>query len=294
MKTILKTTTLILTFTLLFSCTEEKTADAFGNFEDDAVIVSAENAGKLISYRVDEGISFKKSGLVGVIDTIQLHLKKEVLLAGIKTIESKARNVESQRAVLQEQLDLQKVNQKRIKKMFKDGAATQKQMDDINSQVKITKQRINNINIQKSSVLAERESLQAQIKQTNDLISKCILHSPIDGTVLVNFVKEAEFVAPGKPLYTIQDLNSLSLKAYVSETQLTSIKLNQKVKIEVDALKGTQTLEGTIYWINPQAEFTPKQIQTKEERRNLVYAIKIRVDNSNGILKIGMPAGVYF
>jgi len=294
MKTILKTTTLILTFTLLFSCTEEKTADAFGNFEDDAVIVSAENAGKLISYRVDEGISFKKSGLVGVIDTIQLHLKKEVLLAGIKTIESKARNVESKRAVLQEQLDLQKVNQKRIKKMFKDGAATQKQMDDINSQVKITKQRINNINIQKSSVLAERESLQAQIKQTNDLISKCILHSPIDGTVLVNFVKEAEFVAPGKPLYTIQDLNSLSLKAYVSETQLTSIKLNQKVKIEVDALKGTQTLEGTIYWINPQAEFTPKQIQTKEERRNLVYAIKIRVDNSNGILKIGMPAGVYF
>ncbi len=294
MKTILKTTTLILTFTLLFSCTEEKTADAFGNFEDDAVIVSAENAGKLISYRVDEGISFKKGELIGVIDTIQLHLKKEVVLAGIKTIGSKARNVESQRAVLQEQLDLQKVNQKRIKKMFKDGATTQKQMDDINSQVKITKQRINNISIQKSSVLAERESLQAQIKQTNDLISKCILHSPIDGTVLVNFVKETEFVAPGKPLYTIQNLNSLSLKAYVSETQLTSIKLNQKVKIEIDALKGTQTLEGTIYWINPQAEFTPKQIQTKEERRNLVYAIKIRVNNSNRILKIGMPAGVYF
>ncbi len=294
MKNTLTTLIFLSMIALLSTCKEEKTADAYGNFEDDAVVVSAENAGKLISYKVDEGISFNKDELLGVIDTTQLHLKKEVLLAGIKTIESKARNVESQRAVLKEQLDLLKVNQKRIKKMFKDGAATQKQMDDINSQVKVTKQRINNINIQKSSVLAEKQSLQAQIKQTNDLISKCLLHAPIDGTILVNFVKEAEFVAPGKPLYTIQDLNTLTLKAYVSETQLTSIKLNQKVKVEVDALKGTQTLEGTIYWINPQAEFTPKQIQTKEERRNLVYAIKIRVGNSNGILKIGMPAGVIF
>ncbi len=294
MKTIFKTTVLILSIGIFGSCKEEKTADAYGNFEDDAVVVSAENAGKLIFYKVDEGIILKKDEVAGIIDTTQLHLKKQVLLAGMKTIDSKAKNVESQRAVLKEQLDLLKVNQKRIKKMFKDGAATQKQLDDINAEVRITKQKMNNIQIQRNSVLAEKQSLQAQIKQTDDMIEKSVIKNPIDGTVLVNFVKEAEFVAPGKPLYTIQDINTLILKAYISETQLTSVKLNQKVKVEVDALKGTQILDGTLYWISSQAEFTPKQIQTKEERRNLVYAIKIRVNNSNGILKIGMPASVNF
>ena len=285
---------LILGIGLLSSCKEEQTADAYGNFEDDAVVVSAENGGKLISYKVTEGLKLKKDEIAGVIDSTQLHLKKQVLIAGMETIDSKAENVESQRSVLQEQLDLLKTNQKRIKKMFKDGAATQKQLDDINAEVRITEQKINNINVQRKSVLAEKQSLQAQIKQTDDLIKKCIINNPIDGTVLVNFAKQSEFTAPGKPLYTIQDVNSLTLRAYVSETQLTSIKLGQKVKVEVDALKGTQTLQGTIYWISAQAEFTPKQIQTKEERRNLVYAIKIRVDNNNGILKIGMPANIYF
>ena len=293
-KLLLNTIIVILSILTITSCKQEETADAYGNFEDDAVIVSAENAGKLITYKIDEGINIDKGEIVAVIDTTQLHLKKQVLLAGIKTIISKAENVESQKAILEEQLDLLKTNQKRIHKMFKDGAATQKQVDDIDAQVRITEQKINNINVQRNSVLAEKQSLQAQIKQTNDMINKCIIKNPVKGTVLVNFVKESEFVAPGKPLYTIQNINDLTLRAYVSETQLTSIKLNDKVKVEVDALQGTKTLDGTIYWISSKAEFTPKQIQTKEERRNLVYAVKIRVNNSNGILKIGMPANVYF
>ncbi len=294
MRNLFKITLLILTVSVLGSCKEEKGADAYGNFEDDAVVVSAESAGKLITYKIDEGYKVKKGEVVGVIDTTQLHFKKEVLKAGIKTIDSKAESVESQRSVLVEQLDLLKTNQKRIQKMFKDGAATQKQLDDINAEVSITKQKIKNINIQRNSVLAEKQSLLAQIKQTNDLIDKCIIKNPVDGTVLVNFTKEAEFAAPGKPLYTVQDVNNLTLRAYVSETQLTSIKIGQGVKVEVDALKGTQMLQGKIYWISNTAEFTPKQIQTKEERRNLVYAVKIRMDNSNGILKIGMPANIYF
>ncbi len=293
-KLLLNTIIVILSILTITSCKQEETADAYGNFEDDAVIVSAENAGKLITYKIDEGINVDKGEIVAVIDTTQLHLKKQVLLAGIKTIISKAENVESQKAILEEQLDLLKTNQKRIHKMFKDGAATQKQVDDIDAEVRITKQKINNINVQRNSVLAEKQSLQAQIKQTNDMINKCIIKNPVKGTVLVNFVKESEFVAPGKPLYTVQNINDLTLRAYVSETQLTSIKLNGKVKVEVDALQGTKTLDGTIYWISSKAEFTPKQIQTKEERRNLVYAVKIRVNNSNGILKIGMPANVYF
>ncbi len=294
MKNIFKTAVLIISMVTFISCNNEKTADAYGNFEDDAVVVSAESTGKLIFYNIDEGLNFKNNDITGVIDTTQLHLKKQVLHAGMKTIDSKAQSVESQKSVLKEQLDLLKVNQKRIEKMYKDRAATKKHLDDINVEVRITKQKIRNIIIQRNSVLAEKQSLIAQIKQTDDMIEKCIVRNPVEGTVLVNFVKETEFVAPGKPLYTIQDVNTLTLKAYIAETQLTSIKLNQKVKVEVDALQGTQTLDGTIYWISSSSEFTPKQIQTKEERRNLVYAIKIRVNNQDGVLKIGMPASVYF
>jgi len=292
MKNILKPLILLLAIVLLNACTQEKPADAYGNFEDDAVVVSAENAGKLISYRVEEGKKLKKNDLVAIIDTTQFYLKKQVLLAGMQTIESKADNVEAQRSVLEEQLDNLKVNQKRIRKMYKDGAATKKQLDDINAQVAVTKQKIDNIRIQRNSVLAEKQSLEAQINQTNDMISKCLIRNPVNGTVLISFVKQDEFVAPGKPLYTIQDVSYLTLKAYISETQLAQIKLNQKVVVEVDALQGTKTLPGTITWISSQAEFTPKQIQTKEERRNLVYAIKVKVANRDGILKIGMPANL--
>ena len=294
MKTILKPLILLLGIVLLNACTPEENPDAYGNFEDDAVVVSAENAGKLVSYQVEEGKQLNKDAVVAIIDTTQFHLKKQVLLAGMQTIDSKAENVEAQRSVLEEQLDLLKINQKRVGKMYKDGAATKKQLDDINAQVSITKQKIDNIRVQRNAVLAEKQSLEAQINQINDMISKCLVRNPVKGTVLVNFVKAGEFVAPGKQLYTIQDVNELTLKAYVSETQLSQIKLNQKVTIEVDALKGTQTLTGTISWISSQAEFTPKQIQTKEERRNLVYAIKVKVANKDGILKIGMPANLNF
>ncbi len=286
--------TLMLGIWLMTGCTEQQKADAYGNFEDDAVVVAAENAGRLIAYRVEEGVALKKGEKVGTIDTMQLHLKKKVLVAGMQTISTKAQSVESQRAVLQQQLDNLLINQKRIKQMFRDGAATQKQVDDINSQVSITEQKIQNIKVQRNAVLAEKQNLKAQILQIDNLISRCIILNPVEGTVLTNFVKESEFVAPGKPLYTIQNTNTLILKAYISETQLTKIKSGDTVKVETDALKGTQQLKGTITWISSKAEFTPKQIQTKEERRNLVYAVKIKVNNQNGILKIGMPANIYF
>jgi HlyD family secretion protein len=279
---------------LLSACQTEKTSDAYGNFEDDALIVSAESAGKLIYYQVEEGKSYTKSELLAVVDTMQLHLKKAVLLAGMSTIDSKVQNVESQRSVLNEQLDIQKRNQSRIKKMYKDGSATQKQLDDINAQVSITEQKIQNISTQAASVLAEKQSLEAQVHQMQDLINKSKIYCPIDGTILISFTKENEFVGPGKPLFSIQNTNALSLRAYVSETQLYNIKLGQKVQVNVDSDKGVKNLEGEIYWISSKAEFTPKQIQTKSERQNLVYALKIRVKNTDGNLKIGMPADINF
>ena len=178
--------------------------------------------------------------------------------------------------------------------MYKDGSATQKQLDDINAQVSITEQKIQNISTQAASVLAEKQSLEAQVHQMQDLINKSKIYCPIDGTILISFTKENEFVAPGKPLFSIQNTNALSLRAYVSETQLYNIKLGQKVQVNVDSDKGVKNLEGEIYWISSKAEFTPKQIQTKSERQNLVYALKIRVKNTDGNLKIGMPADINF
>jgi len=279
---------------LFTACQTESTSDAYGNFEDDAITVSAESAGKLIYYKVKEGKNYRKGELLAAVDTMQLHLKKAVLMAGMSTIDSKAQTVESQRSVLKEQLDIQKRNQKRIKKMYQDGSATQQQLDDINAQVSITKQKIQNISTQEASVLAEKMGLEAQIYQVNDLIAKSVIHSPIDGTVLISFTKENEFAGPGKPLFSIQDINTLSLKAYVSETQLYDLKLGQKVQVNVDSNDGIKSLEGEIYWISTKAEFTPKQIQTKSERQNLVYAIKVNVNNTDGNLKIGMPADINF
>lgn len=276
------------------SCTNDKSVDAFGNFEDDALIVSAESMGQLIWFDIDEGLVIKEQQKVAVIDTSQLHLKKEILLAGMITVDSKARSVETQISVLKEQLSLQETNKQRIDKMFNDGASTQKQVDDINAEMRITKQRIKNISTQSQSVLAEKRSMHAQVDQMNDLIQKNIIKSPIAGSVLETYVKQGEFAAPGKPLFSIQDTKIMTLRAYISETQLAQVTVNQKVNIEVDYGESVEVFEGTVFWISDKSEFTPKQIQTKEERKNLVYAIKIRVANENGALKIGMPASVIF
>lgn len=285
---------IILTMLLISSCSQTIAPDAYGNFEDDATTVSANNAGQLVEYKVEDGKHYKKDDIVGVVDTMQLHLKKEVLIASMSTIDTKARNVESQKSVLDEQLANELLNQKRIKNMVEDGAATTKQLDDINAAVSISKQRIANISIQRNAVLAEKRGLNAQIQQIDDLIKKSLIVIPIDGTVLLNFAKLSEFVAPGKPLFTIQDTKTLSLTAYIAESQLSEINVNQKVSINIDKADSTNVFIGTIYWISSKAEFTPKQIQTKEERRNLVYSIKIKVPNTDGSLKIGMPADVNF
>ncbi len=271
----------------------ENTADAYGNFQSDATTISAENMGKLVNFEIAEGTNFKKGEIVGLIDTTQLHLKKEQLKASFVSIKSQSESVMSQIDVLKEQLKIQNINLNRIKKMYKEGSATKKQLDDIQGQVNVTEQKIISVKAQNASVLSQSQSLNAQINQLNDQISKSVIHNPFSGTVLVKYAEQYEFVAPGKPLYQLQNLKKLKLKAYVTEPQLSGIKIGQKVKIGVDATNGEKTLEGEITWISSNAEFTPKIIQTKDERQNLVYAIKIDVNN-DGSLKIGMPASVYF
>ncbi|MEN8137753.1 MAG: HlyD family efflux transporter periplasmic adaptor subunit [Bacteroidota bacterium] len=271
----------------------ENPADANGNFESNATTISAENAGKLSSFTIEEGDIVKSNSVVGIIDTTQLYLKKEQLRASSISIESQSKSVLSQIDVLKEQLKVQESNLSRIRKMYKDGSATKKQLDDLQGQVNVTKQQISSVQAQNASVISQYQSLNIQIKQIEDQISKSIIKNPVAGTILIKYVEQYEFVAPGKPLYQIQDINRLKLKAYVTEPQLSTIKIGQKVKIGIDSTDEEKSFDGTITWISSQAEFTPKIIQTKDERQNLVYAIKIDVNN-DGSLKIGMPASVYF
>jgi HlyD family secretion protein len=285
---------LLITITFFASCDENKNkADANGNFESNATTISAENAGKLISFTINEGEKINKNTIVGIIDTTQLHLKKELVKASYSSVVAQSKSVLSQIDVLNKQLEIQNINLNRAKKMFSEGSATKKQLDDIQGQVNITEQQITSVKAQNVSVLSKIMSLDIQIKQIEDQILKSIIVNPIDGTILVKYVEPFEFVAPGKPLYQVQNMDMLVLKAYVTEPQLTQIKIGQKVKIAVDSTKEEINFEGKITWVSAQAEFTPKIIQTKDERRNLVYAIKINVVNK-GSLKIGMPASVYF
>ncbi|MFK5855637.1 MAG: HlyD family efflux transporter periplasmic adaptor subunit [Bacteroidota bacterium] len=285
---------LLITISFLSSCNENKNkADANGNFESDATTISAESAGKLLSFTINEGDLIKNNTVVGVIDSTQLYLKKELIMASYGSIISQSQSVLSQINILEQQQQVQTTNLDRIKKMYSEGSATQKQFDEIQGLVNVTEQQISSVRAQNASVLSKIISLDAQVNQIDDQIQKCIIVNPIEGTVLVKYVEPFEFVGPGKPLYQIQNMNMLKLKAYIVEPQLSQIKIGQVVNIHVDSGKGEITFEGEITWISAQAEFTPKIIQTKDERKNLVYAIKIDVKN-DGSLKIGMPASVYF
>ena len=282
---------LIFAFT---SCeNNEKLVDAYGNFQSDATTISAESVGKLILFEIEEGKKVEQNTVVGIVDTTQLFLKKEQLKASLTSIESQSKSVLSQINVLKEQLKVQKSNLARVKNMYKEGSATKKQLDDLQGQVNVTQQQISSVQAQNASVLSQIKSLDVQIKQVEDQISKCVITNPITGTILVKYTEKYEFVAPGKPLYQIQDMKNIKLKAYVTEPQLSEIKIGQKVKIGIDSTESEKNYDGIITWISSQAEFTPKIIQTKDERQNLVYAIKINLKN-DGSLKIGMPASVYF
>ena len=264
-------------------------ADGYGNFEATEITISAESNGKLLSFAVNEGQQLTQGQVLGVIDTIQLSLKKDQLKASKSTIYSKSQNVMSQRAVLLEQLSVAQKDQTRIGALVKDQAATQKQLDDINGQMSILKQRIRSVETQNAPIINEMKSLDVQLKLLDDQIEKSIVRNPIKGTVLVKYTEPGEITAFGKPLYKIANLDEMTLRVYVSENQLANIKIGQEVTVKIDDTDIMKSYTGTISWIASQAEFTPKIIQTKEERVNLVYAVKIIVKN-DGSLKIGMPA----
>lgn len=287
-----KIITLLLTASLISCNKDNEKADGYGNFEATEVTISAEANGKLLFFSVEEGIVLEANAKIGLIDTTQLYLNKQQLIATKNTISSKSQNVLSQNSVLQEQLKTTLIEQKRIQNMFAENAATQRQVDEINGKVNVLKEQIKSVGTQNAPIANEAQSIDVQIEKINDQIQKSKIINPIKGTVLAKYAEPNEVTAFGKPLYKIADISEMTLRAYVSETQLPELKIGQKVNVKIDSGTEMKSYAGTISWISSSAEFTPKVIQTKEERINLVYAVKVTVKN-DGSLKIGMPAEMW-
>ena len=281
-------------------------SDASGTFEADEVVVSSEVSGKIISLNVKEGDNIPKDSVTVSIDSVPLALQKEQVEASIKALGEKTLDVMpqikmllEQKAVQESQLQNQLHEKERIERLIKADAATGKQLDDINAQIDVlTKQIVvterqiqvqrTNVNTQNRTILSESGPLEKKVKQFQDQMQRANIANPINGTVLTKYVEAGEIVSPGKALYKIADLSVITLRAYITGTQLSEVKLGQQVKVLVDSgANKYREYIGTITWISDKAEFTPKTIQTKEERANLVYAIKIKVKN-DGYLKIGM------
>jgi HlyD family secretion protein len=297
----------VLALIILQACHPKKESfDASGSFEADDVVVSAQLGGQLISFNVQEGDSLKEGQVVGSIDAKDIALQKEQVQASIQSLGEKTADVGPQVQMLTDQLHVQKTQlsnllyeKDRTERLVKADAATPKQLDDMNYQIDVLKKQINvtqqqiavqknNYATQNRSILSETKPMEKQVAQLEDKLSKAKIVNPINGIVITKYAEQGEVTSPNKALYKIADLSVITLRAYVTGSQFSQIKLNQPVKVYVDnGANDYRTYNGTIYWISNKAEFTPKTIQTKEERANLVYAIKIRVKN-DGYLKIGM------
>ncbi len=308
MKKIISLTSLL----ILSACSPKNTYDASGNFTADEVIVSAQQTGQLIAYEVEEGKTLTEGQKVGQINVEVLKLQKEQVEATISSLKEKTLSpadqvalIRSQYEVQKAQLDQQQRELARVQQLVAGGAATQKQLDDLTAiveqlhkQLAVTQNQLRvsltNINTQNRNVMSQEAPLQKNAEAVQVQINQGEIINPIMGTVLVNYALKGEMQTFGKPLYKIANIETLTLKAYITGDQLTQIKLGQQVTVRTDAGKGEyRTYQGEITHISNKAEFTPKTIQTKSERANLVYAIKVKVKN-DGYLKIGMYGEALF
>ena len=270
--------------------------DATGTFEATEVIVSAEAAGKLLRLDIEEGTQVKAGQDVGLIDTVQLYLKKLQLEASMKSVESQRPDLAKQIAATNQQIATAQREKKRVENLLAAGAANQKQLDDWDAQIALLEQQLI---AQKSSLMNSTNSLTEQgnsvgiqVAQIEDQLNKCHIQSPINGTVLAKYAEAGELAATGKPLFKVGEIARMYLRAYITSEQLAQVKLGDKVTVYADYGNSEQkAYPGEIAWISDRSEFTPKTILTKNERANLVYAVKINVKN-DGALKIGMYGGV--
>ncbi len=284
---------------LLSSCgNSDGDYEVSGVFEATEVMVSAQAAGEIMDFNADEGLDVKSGQMLGYIDTIQLYLQKKQLEANLKSAESRVYDVAKQTASIRQQILTQKKEQKRFQNLVDANAGNRKQLDDITENILLLEKQLaaqeetltNGNNMAK----AEINAISAQIALTDDRIKKSIITSPIEGTVMVKYAETGELAVQGRTLFKVADINNIYLRAYITASQITSLKIGQKVKVYADqGESGRKEYEGTVSWISDKAEFTPKTIQTRDERANLVYAVKVMVTN-DGYIKRGMYGEVSF
>lgn len=272
--------------------------DASGTFEATEVMVSSEASGRIMALDIHEGGVLKAGQGCGLVDTLQLYLQKRQLEAGVEAALSRRRDVETQTAYIKEQIEVNHREADRVRNLIAADAANTKQLDDITSSIKLLETQLaaTEADIAQNNTIAEAEaaSYRAQIAQVDESLRRCRITSPIDGTVLVKYAEAGELTAAGKPLFKIADLSRMNLRAYITASQLTSVRIGQKVRVFADSGEdGVREYEGTVSWISDQSEFTPKTIQTRDERANLVYAIKVSFIN-DGYVKIGMYGDLKF
>ena len=287
---------LLLLASLITSCkNDEKQSDAFGNFEADKTFISAEAMGKILEFRIEEGDIIKKDEIIGQIDTLDLYYKKLQLKSQIEAVAANFIEINSQLEVQKQQLENIEIQKNRTAKLHKEKAATQQQLDNINGQYNIAEKQIVAIESKRNALNKQIEAMRNQLKEIELNISKCTIVNPVTGSILNKLAMKGEMAMPGKPLYSLADLTYLNLKAYISGSQLSKIKLGENINVLIDGPDNSLLeKEGKLIWISSSSEFTPKTIQTREERVNLVYAIKVRVENGDGSLKIGMPGELVF
>ena len=316
----------ILLMTVVACSKSETDYDASGTFEAEEIMVTAKASGTILKLDVEEGQQLALHEKVGEIDPKTIELQKEQVIASIDALEQKTGSAVPQIQILQTQISAQSANISVLQEQLRNAvrerdrtanlvardAATQKQLDDANGQIKVIQKQIaaahtqlntlqqqiaaakENVSIQNRAILSERKPTQKKVEQMDEQLKNNTIESPIAGMVLTKYINEGEFAMTGKPVFKMADLDLMILKIFITGDQLAQVKTGQQVKVFIDMSEGkTKELPGTVYWISPKAEFTPKTIQTKNERANLVYAAKIHVKN-DGFMKIGMYGDVKF
>lgn len=284
---------------LAASCVEgNKAYDASGVFESTEVTVSAEGNGKILRLDLQEGDRLEAGQIVGCIDTVQLHLSEIQLEASRRAVGSGRLDISRQIAALESQIGKQRQELDRFTKLEKAGASNRKQVEDIQAQIETLERQLaaqeESLNSSNRNVSGQADALEAQIEQIRDRIRKCVITSPVAGTVLAKYSEAGEFAALGRALFKVADIDNIRLRAYITADQLTALKLGQQVRVFADqGSSGRKEYAGTLIWISDKAEFTPKTIQTRDERANLVYAVKIAVEN-DGLIKLGMYGDIKF
>lgn len=273
------------------ACASETDYDACGSFEAEEILVSSQGTGELLQFEVSEGMKVEKGMVLGQIDTVQLYLQKVQLEAQLKSLESSRPDIESQVAAIKTQIRTLNSEKTRVGNLIAKGAAPQKQLDDINNQIAVLEDQLaaqqTSLERNSSAIDYNASALNAQIALLEDQLEKCRIKSPAGGTVLAKYVNAGEIVTMGSPLMKVADLSRMYLRAYFTSDQLAEITLGQEVEVTADFGADQQFgYKGTVVWISDESEFTPKSIQTRDTRANLVYAVKIAVEN-DGRLKVG-------